>query len=175
MFVVLSCEAETRDHIIVVGSSTVFPFSALVAEHFSRSGPFPAPSVSASSTAEGFRLFCAGPGIDTPDISNASRPISPAERTACAQSGVKQMAEIRIGYDSLIVANSVAADSLNLTLGQLWLAVAPSPGRRQAVPNPYQVGPTGPSLPINASRYSGRRSATYPDAFVELVWSPAAE
>jgi phosphate transport system substrate-binding protein len=176
MLVVLSCEAETRDHIVVVGSSTVFPFSALVAEHFSRSGPFPAPSVSASSTAEGFRLFCAGPGIGTPDISNASRPISPAERTACAQSGVKQMAEIRIGYDSLIVANSVAADSLNLTLGQLWRAVA---GRvlvgGRLVPNPYQSwSDIDPSLPrkritlLGPSVGHGTR-----DAFVELVMEPS--
>ena len=144
---------------------------------FSRSGPFPAPSVSASSTAEGFRLFCAGPGIGTPDISNASRPISPAERTACLQTGVKQIAEIRIGYDSLIVANSVAADSLNLTLGQLWLAVAgrvPVGGR--LIPNPYQSwSDIDPSLPhkriklLGPSVGHGTR-----DAFVELVMSPVA-
>ena len=176
IFVVLSCEAQTRDHIIVVGSSTVFPFSVLVAEHFSRSGPFPEPSVRASSTAEGFRLFCAGPGIDTPDISNASRPISPAERTACAQSGVKQMAEIRIGYDSLIVANSLAADALNLTLGQLWLAAAsrvPVGGR--LVSNPYESwSDIDPSLPrkritlFGPSVGHGTR-----DAFVELVMEPS--
>jgi len=176
MFAVLSCEAAARDHIIVVGSSTVFPFSALVAEHFSRSGPFPAPSVSASSTAEGFRLFCAGPGLDTPDISNASRPISTAERSACAQSGVKQMAEIRIGYDSLILANSVAANSLNLTMGQLWLAVAgrvPIGGR--LIPNPYQSwSDIDPSLPhkritlLGPSVGHGTR-----DAFVELVMEPS--
>jgi phosphate transport system substrate-binding protein len=176
MFVARPCEAETRDHIVVVGSSTVFPFSALVAEHFAHSGPFPAPSVSASSTAEGFRLFCAGPGIDTPDISNASRPISRAERLACAQSGVKQLAEIRIGYDSLIVANSVAADSPNLTLRQLWLAVAgrvPVGGR--LVRNPYQNwSDIDPRLPhkritlLGPSVGHGTR-----DAFVELVMEPS--
>jgi phosphate transport system substrate-binding protein len=176
MFAFCCCDAQTRDHIVVVGSSTVFPFSALVADHFSRSGPFPAPSVSATSTAEGFRLFCAGSGIDTADITNASRPISPAERAACAQSGVKQIAEIRIGYDSLIVANSVAADSLNLTLGQLWLAVAgrvPVGGR--LVPNPYQSwSDIDPKLPrkrialLGPSVGHGTR-----DAFVELVMEPS--
>jgi phosphate transport system substrate-binding protein len=175
---VLSSAAEARDHIIVVGSSTVFPFSALVAEHFARSGPFPPPSVSASSTADGFRLFCAGPGIDTADISNASRRISPAERAACAQSGVKQMAEIRIGYDSLILANSVGADSLNLTLGQLWLAVAdrvPVGGR--LIPNPYtNWSDIDPKLPrkritlLGPSVGHGTR-----DAFVELVMEPSCK
>jgi phosphate transport system substrate-binding protein len=176
VFVVFSSHAATRDHIIVVGSSTVFPFSALVAEHFSRSGPFPAPMVSSTSTAEGFKLFCAGPGIDTPDISNASRPISKVERAACAQNGVNQMSEIRIGYDSLIVANSVAADSLNLTLRQLWLAIAsrvPIGGR--LIPNPYQSwSDIDPSLPhrrimlFGPSVGHGTR-----DAFVELVMEPS--
>lgn len=178
MFAVFACEADTRDHIIVVGSSTVFPFSALVAEHFSRSGPFPVPSVTASTTAEGFRLFCAGAGIDTPDISNASRPISTAERTACTQSGVKQMAEIRIGYDSLIVANSVAANSLNLTMSQLWLAVAGLvPVRGRLTPNPYQNwSDIDPSLPhkritlLGPSVGHGTR-----DAFVELVMEPSCK
>jgi phosphate transport system substrate-binding protein len=65
--------------------------------------------------------------------------MSEAERAACAQNGVKQMVEIRIGYDSLIVANSLAASSLNLSLSQLWLAVAdrfPVGGRLAA--NPYK-------------------------------------
>src|SRR5581483_9612904 len=53
------------DRITVVGSSTVYPFSAVVAEHFARSGPFPAPVVRATSTAEGFRLFCSGVGDET--------------------------------------------------------------------------------------------------------------
>lgn len=176
MFTVFSCHAASRDQIIVVGSSTVFPFSALVAEHFSRSGPFPAPAVSATSTAEGFRHFCAGPGIDTPDISNASRPISKDERAACVQNGVKQMAEIRIGYDSLIVANSVAADSLSLTLHQLWLAIAnrvPVGGR--LIPNPYQSwSDIDPRLPhrritlFGPSIGHGTR-----EAFVELVMEPS--
>jgi len=178
MFVVLSCEAQSRDHIIVVGSSTVFPFSALVAEHFSHSGPFPAPSVSASSTAEGFRLFCAGPGIDTPDIGNASRPISPAERTACTHSGVKQIAEIRIGYDSLIVANSVSADSLDLTLRQLWLAIASQvPVEGRLVPNPYQrwsdIDPRLPHKPITLFGPSVGHGTR--DAFVELVMEPSCK
>jgi phosphate transport system substrate-binding protein len=178
LYMISVCEAETRDHIIVVGSSTVYPFSALVAEHFSRSGPFPAPSVSASSTSEGFRQFCAGPGIDTPDISNASRPISAAERAACAQSGVKKLAEIRIGYDSLIVANSLTSEALNLTLAQLWLAVAEQvPVGGKLVPNPYESwSDIDPSLPhkritlLGPSHGHGTR-----DAFVDLVMEPSCK
>jgi ABC-type phosphate transport system substrate-binding protein len=108
-----------RDRIIIVGSSTVYPFSALVAEHFAKSGPFSAPVIHATSTAEGIRLFCAGVGGDAPDISNASRPISDAERASCEKNGVKKITGIRIGYDSLILANAIGAStSRSLSSGE---------------------------------------------------------
>ncbi len=172
----LALAGETRERIIIVGSSTVYPFSAAVAEHFARSGPFPAPTLSATSTGEGFRLFCAGAAAETPDISNASRPISEAERTHCAQNGVKRIATIRIGYDSLVVVNSVATASVNLTLSQLWRAAAskvPIAGRLAA--NPYRLwSDIDPGLPhepiylIGPAPGHGTR-----DAFVELVMEPS--
>jgi hypothetical protein len=57
VFAAVALAGEMRERIIIVGSSTVYPFSAAVAEHFARSGPFPAPTLSASSTGEGFRLL----------------------------------------------------------------------------------------------------------------------
>ena len=80
-------EGGARGEITVVGSSTVYPFSAIVAEHFAKSGPFPPPVVRSTSTSEGFRLFCAGAGAETPDVSNASRPISEAERATVSRMG----------------------------------------------------------------------------------------
>jgi phosphate transport system substrate-binding protein len=170
--------AVVRDRIIIVGSSTVYAFSALVAEHFAKSGPFPTPVVQATSTAEGFRLFCAGAGIDTPDISNASRPISEAERKYCAENGVRNITGIRIGYDSLILANAIGASNFNITLDQLWRAAArivPINGR--LVPNPYrtwrdidQALPDRPIKLIGPAVGHGTR-----DAFVELVMEPSCK
>jgi phosphate transport system substrate-binding protein len=168
--------AAIRDRIIIVGSSTVYPFSALVAEHFAKSGPFSAPVVHATSTAEGFRLFCAGVGGNTPDISNASRVISEAERASCAENGVRKIAGIRIGYDSLILANAIGASSFNITLAQLWRAAAgvvPINGR--LVPNPYRswrdIDPTLPDRPIKLIGPAPGHGTR--DAFVELVMEPS--
>jgi phosphate transport system substrate-binding protein len=167
-----------RDRIIIVGSSTVYPFSALVAEHFAKSGPFPAPVIHATSTAEGFRLFCAGVGGDAPDISNASRPISDDERAGCAKNGVKKITGIRIGYDSLILANAVGTSNFNITLAQLWRAAAgvvPIDGR--LVPNPYRswhdIDPTLPDRPIKLIGPAPGHGTR--DAFVELVMEPSCK
>jgi phosphate transport system substrate-binding protein len=170
--------ADARDRITIVGSSTVYGFSALVAEHFAKSGPFPAPDVHATSTAEGFRLFCAGTGTDTPDISNASRPITEAERKNCAENGVRNIAVVRIGYDSLILANAIGASDFNITLGQLWRAAArvvPINGR--LVPNPYRswrdIDPALPDRPIKLIGPAIGHGTR--DAFVELVMEPSCK
>jgi phosphate transport system substrate-binding protein len=165
----------TNERIAIAGSSTVYPFSKLVAEHFARSGSFSAPAVRSTTTADGFKLFCAGAGAGTPDISNASRPITEAERASCARNGVLKIAEIRIGYDSLILANSIKSDALRVSLDQLWRAAAelvPVGGRW--VPNPYHqwrdIDPSLPARPIHLIG-PGPGHGTR-DAFVELVMEP---
>jgi len=143
-----------------------------------KSGPFSAPVVHATSTAEGFRLFCAGVGSDTPDISNASRLISEAERASCAENGVRKIAGIRIGYDSLILANAIGASNFNITLAQLWRAAAgvvPIDGR--LVPNPYRswhdIDPALPDRPIKLIGPAAGHGTR--DAFVELVMEPSCK
>ena len=44
-----------RDNISIVGSSTVFPFSKVVAERFSKSTTFRAPTVESTGTGGGFK------------------------------------------------------------------------------------------------------------------------
>lgn len=166
------------DPITIVGSSTVYPFSALVAEHFAKSGPFTPPVVRSGSTAAGFRLFCAGAGAGTPDVTTASRPISEAERTNCAKNGVQKIAEIRIGYDSLVVASTVKVPTFNITLEQLWraaAAVVTSNGR--LIPNPYQnwrdIDPMLPPAPIHLIGPAVGHGTR--DAFIELVMEPSCK
>jgi len=67
--------AAGRDHIEVVGSSTVYPFSTVVAETFGKKTKFKTPKIESTGSGGGFKLFCNGNGIDTPDITNASRRI----------------------------------------------------------------------------------------------------
>jgi phosphate transport system substrate-binding protein len=167
-----------RDRILIVGSTTVYPFSTLVAEHFSKSGPFPPPVVRSTGTAEGFKLFCSAGGSDTPDISNASRPISETERAGCRRNGVRNVAEIRIGYDSLIVANAATAAPFNVTLEQLWRAAAQAvPINGHLLPNPYrtwqEIDGTLPNRAITLIG-PGPGHGTR-DAFVELVMEPSCK
>ena len=60
--------AIARDSISIVGSSTVYPFSTVVAERFSKSTDFNAPKVESTGSGGGMKLFCGGVGVDTPDI-----------------------------------------------------------------------------------------------------------
>src|SRR3546814_2656089 len=105
--------AEARDQIRIVGSSTVFPFSTVVAEQFGKTGSFKTPVVESTGTGGGFKLFCAGVGVGHPDISNASRAIKPSEVEDCAKNGVAEITEVKIGYDGIVIANSKAAPAFD--------------------------------------------------------------
>jgi phosphate transport system substrate-binding protein len=165
--------AQARDQIRIVGSSTVYPFSTLVAEEFGRTAKQKTPIVESTGTGGGFKLFCAGLGVDTPDLSDASRRITQSEMDLCARNGVKEITEIKIGYDGIVVANAKSAPRQALTLRQLFLALAkqvPTPGGA-LVANPHKtwkdVDPALPNVAIEVigpPPTSGTR-----DAFDELV------
>ncbi len=170
---VLACAgtAQARDQIRIVGSSTVFPFSAAVAERFGRKTDFKTPVVERTGTGGGMKLFCAGVGEGYPDITNASRRIKESEFAKCADNGVT-MTEVKIGFDGIVLANSWEAKALELTLAQIFLALAqrvPVDGKLAA--NPYtRWSDIDPSLPdtrievLGPPPTSGTR-----DAFVEIA------
>ncbi|MBT4710931.1 MAG: phosphate ABC transporter substrate-binding protein [Alphaproteobacteria bacterium] len=169
----LATPADARSQIRIVGSSTVFPFSTVVAEFFGRTTDFRTPVVESTGTGGGFKLFCAGVGEDRPDFVNASRAIKPSEIANCAANGVTDIVEIQIGYDGIVLANSAAAPVLEISLGQLWLALAKSvpDGSGGLMPNPnVRWSDIDPSLPNTEIQVMGPppTSGTR-DAFVELA------
>lgn len=113
-----------RDQIRIVGSSTVYPFSAKVSETFGRAGSFKTPVVESTGTGGGFKLFCAGVGPTFPDVSNASRKIKTSEIEDCSAHGVKEIIEVPIGYDGIVFANSKKATRLHLSRKQIFMALA---------------------------------------------------
>ncbi|MBZ0114730.1 MAG: PstS family phosphate ABC transporter substrate-binding protein [Thermoanaerobaculia bacterium] len=123
LFVASAAQAQ-RDQIRIVGSSTVYPFSTLVAEQFGKTSHFKTPVVESTGTGGGFKLFCSGVGTDHPDVSNASRAIKDSEVELCAANGVTAITEIQIGYDGIVVANARSAPRMNLTREQLFRALA---------------------------------------------------
>ncbi len=164
-----------RDYISIVGSSTVYPFATVVAEQFGRSSKFKTPKIESTGSGGGIKLFCAGVGVQHPDIVNSSRRIKPSEMVECTKNGVKDIVEVKIGYDGIVLADSVASPRFNLTRRAIFLALAkqvPDPkGGESVIANPYkvwhEVDPALPSRPISVlgpPPTSGTR-----DAFVELA------
>jgi phosphate transport system substrate-binding protein len=165
----------SRDYIAIVGSSTVYPFTTTVAEQFGKGGKFKTPKVESTGTGGGFKLFCAGVGVQYPDISNASRAIKPAEQETCAKAGVKDILEVKIGYDGIVLANSAKATLFKVSRRDLYLALAknvPDPANPTAlVANPYKTwNQVNKALPADKIEVLGPppTSGTR-DAFVELV------
>jgi phosphate transport system substrate-binding protein len=164
-----------RDYIAAVGSSTVYPFTTTVAERFGKTGKFKTPKVESTGTGGGFKLFCSGVGVQFPDISNASRAIKQSEVDSCAKAGVKEIIEVKVGYDGIVLANSIKGTKYKLTRRDIFLALAksvPDPANPQTlVANPYRTWKdVNSSLPADKIEVLGPppTSGTR-DAFVELV------
>ena len=169
------------DYISIVGSSTVYPFATVVAEQFGKSTSFKTPKIESTGSGGGLKLFCAGVGVEHPDITNASRRIKQSEFERCAQNGVTEIIEVKVGYDGIVLANSKKAAPLKLTRQDIFLALAkdvPDPnGGEKLIPNPYKTWKeVNPSLPAVAIKVLGPppTSGTR-DAFVELAMEGGAK
>ncbi|QFS88720.1 Phosphate-binding protein PstS precursor [Marinobacter sp. THAF39] len=171
----VSTPAMARDTVNIVGSSTVYPFATVVAERFGRNTDFPTPKLESTGSGGGLKLFCAGVGTQHPDITNASRRMKTSEFQDCQNNGVKDITEVRIGSDGIVIAAGNDAPELNLSLQQLFLALAkdvPNPnGGENLVPNPYKkwsdISSGLPNIAISVMGpppTSGTR-----DAFVEIA------
>ena len=163
-----------RDQIKIVGSSTVYPFSSSVAEELGASGKFQTPVVESTGTGGGMKLFCAGAGLDTPDIANASRRIKDKELKSCEENGVTDITEALIGFDGIAVAQDSKVAGFNVTKAQLALAVAeevPSKDGKSLIKNPYKkwsdIDASLPSREIVV--YGPPKSSGTRDSFEELV------
>ena len=97
--------AAARDNVQVAGSSTVLPYASIVAELFGENTDFPTPVVESGGSSAGLKRFCEGVGENTIDVANASRAIREKEIKACADNGVTDIIEVRIGYDGIVFAS----------------------------------------------------------------------
>jgi phosphate transport system substrate-binding protein len=148
--------------ITIDGSSTVFPIVEAIAEEFGKTNPNGrTPTVGISGTGGGFQKFCRG----ETDISNASRPISAAERQACQTAGIAYI-ELPVAYDGLaVVANpkNTWADSITVAeLKRLW-----APEAQGKITRWDQVRSSWPGREIHLFG-AGVDSGTY-DYFTEAI------
>lgn len=170
--------AHAKDQIQVVGSSTVYPFVTVAAEEFGNSTDYATPIIESTGTGGGFKLFCSGVGADTPDVSNASRAIKDSEKASCAENGVKDITELKIGFDGIVLANSNEAERYELTKDQIFLALAKKiPNEGKLIDNPHKTWKdVDASLPdAKIEVYGPPTTSGTRDAFVELVMEPSCK
>lgn len=174
-----STSTGSRNVIRIVGSSTVFPFTTAVAESFGARTNFATPVVESTGTGGGMRLFCGGVGTDTPDLTGASRRMTTSEYELCQSNGVREIVELPIGFDGIVISNVSTGPELDISRGQIWRALAAQvPGEDcTMMDNPNtswsDIDASLPDLRIEVfgpPPTSGTR-----DAFVELGLEAGAE
>ena len=158
-----------------VGSSTVYPFTTAIAEEFQRANPGISVIVESTGTGAGIKLFCEGVGGQTPDMVNASRQMKKSEYDTCAQNGAKNVIEVPIGIDGLTLIQAKDQAPLNLTVDQIYKALAANPFGKG--PNTAQTWKDiDPSLPATKIRVLGPppTSGTR-DSLAELILTKGCE
>ncbi|MDG1862067.1 MAG: substrate-binding domain-containing protein [Yoonia sp.] len=152
---ITTTSAMARDNVQVAGSSTVLPYASIVAELFGENFDFPTPVVESGGSSAGLKRFCEGLGDNTIDIANASRRIKDSELAACADAGVTDIIEVRIGYDGIVFASGIDGNHFEFTPADWYHALAAEvivDGALVTNPNTTwdQVNPAFPNQPIQA-------------------------
>lgn len=158
-----------REQIRAVGSSTVYPFSTAVAEAFIKSQTgFKSPIIESTGTGAGMKLFCAGVGVQHPDMENASRRIKKSEYVECVKNGVKDIVEIQVGIDGIAFAEAANGPGIALTPLDVYKALAETPfGKPNTTKTWKDVNPAFPALPITV--YGPPKTSGTRDALAELI------
>ena len=161
--------------VIVSGSSTVAPISALVAELFQEENADASVNVDGPGTGDGFQLFCDGEA----DIADASRPIKDEEAASCEENGIEYV-ELEIAIDGLTVMTNPDNDAVEcLTFEDLYALVGPESQGVDSWADAQELAtelgsPTElPDLDLSITA-PGEESGTY-DSFTELAFKDIAE
>ncbi|MBC7283818.1 substrate-binding domain-containing protein [Hoeflea sp.] len=116
--------AVARDQIQIAGSSTVLPYASIVAEAFGENFSFPTPVVESGGSGAGRKKLCEGVGENTIDIANSSSRIKQSDIDLCAQNGVSEIQEVRIGYDGIVFASDINGPAFAFTPADWYNALA---------------------------------------------------
>jgi phosphate transport system substrate-binding protein len=151
------------------GSSTVFPISEAIAEEFRRVQPGIRVTVGISGTGGGFKRFTSG----ETDMSNASRPIDPAEAQAATTNGIEYI-ELPVAFDGLsvlvnpnndFVESITAAELKNIwepeSTVRRWSDVRPDWPNREI--HLYGPGTDSGTFDYFTQAINGREKASRPD------------
>jgi len=136
--IMMSIGLEAREGLHIVGPSSLAPFSKLVMKQVNKND---GSKVVIKSSEQGFKEFCAGGGLNTPDIVNADRRITKEEFNTCVKNGVRDISEALIGYDATVLVHHISNRKFNISKEELmlaFLAKVPSKDGISLVDNPYE-------------------------------------
>ena len=175
-----SAAAAQGGDIRIVGSSTVYPFSTKVAQEFKNKTGYNV-VVESTGSGGGHKLFCAGPGLDTPDVTNSSRRQKKSEFDLCLNNGVQGIIEVPIGFDGIVVSNAIDSDTIDMSLKDIYMAFAKmvptSDTDCTMIENPAMkwsdINPSLPNYTIEA--YGPPPTSGTRDAFVEIAMEGGAK
>ncbi len=172
MLIITSNYLLARERVVVVGSSTLYPFITISSEIFGYKFPkFKMPVVESNGSGNGIKLFCTGNNLDDPDIAMSSRIMTKDELNNCKQNNVIPI-EFVLGYDAIVLVTSKNMN-ISLTPKELYLAVAKYVPDVQGNPilNPYkkwnEISSSLPSVPIKILGPSSSHGTR--DSFIELA------
>ena len=162
-------QSASREQIRAVGSSTVYPFAKAVADSLAKSNAeFKSPIIESTGTGAGMKLFCAGVGVQHPDIANASRRMKKSEFDDCQKNGVKDIVEVQVGLDGIAFAEAKGGIGITLTQADVYKALAANPfGKPNTAKTWADVNPKLPALPILV--YGPPSTSGTRDALKELI------
>lgn len=162
-------QSNSREQIRAVGSSTVYPFAKVVADSLAKSNTaFKSPIIESTGTGAGMKLFCAGVGVQHPDIANASRRMKKSEYDDCAKNGVDKVIEVQVGLDGIAFAEAKGGLAITLTQEDVYKALAANPyGKPNTAKTWKDVNPSLPAEPILV--YGPPSTSGTRDALKELV------
>ena len=164
-----------RAQITAVGSSTLYPFTTIVAEQFVASSEGArAPVIESTGTGAGMKLFCGGIGAAHPDIENASRRMKASEYKDCAKNGARDLLEIQVGIDGIAFAEAKNGPKMALTPTDIYRAIAANPGGKPNTARVWRdVNPALPAVPITV--YGPPATSGTRDALAELIMTKGCE
>ncbi len=143
-----------RKQLLIVGSSTVEPYSDAVIAALLRDYVMPAPIEELNGTTDGIKRFCAGIGEKYPDIVAASRVMQKSEFDTCVENNILDIIEVKIGQTAFVVMTKKGERIFDITPRMMFFALAKEiPVEGDFEPNPFttwkQIDKTAPDIPIN--------------------------
>lgn len=112
------------DQMYFIGSTLMADYIKAIAERLNKNAQLPSPIMINKGSTRGISAFCAGVGLDTPDVVAVSRQIRSAELEECSANGVTDVIGIQIGYEATVLVSKPNDGEYALDLKDFYRAIA---------------------------------------------------